>query len=108
MIALAGSQLLFGCAASTPPPVVHAPTTVVQAPDPAVVHRIWQEGYAAGYGAAENLAMRRNEQQQDQLSNVPEVLDVPAPAPAASPVADAPSFGGFQSIGPATPVKAGN
>ncbi len=101
---------LCSCAAKIPAPVTSAPSTIVQAPDPAVLHRLWEDGYAAGYGAAESLAVRRNEQQQDQLSNVPEAVIAPAPvvAPGPTPVAAAPPVSGFQTIGPATPVSAGN
>jgi len=110
VVLLACAVALCSCAARKPEQVSNAPATIVQVPDPAVLHRIWEDGYAAGYGAAERLAMRRNEQQQDQLSNVPEAVIAPAPAiaPSPTPVAAAPPLSGFQTIGPATPVSAGD
>jgi hypothetical protein len=107
---LACGMALCSCAAKAPEPVSSAPATIVQAPDPAVLHRLWENGYAAGYGAAESLAVRRNEQQQDQLNNVPKAVIAPAPAiaPGPTPIAAAPPLSGFQPIGPATPVSAGD
>ncbi len=110
IIGLQISLALGGCAAKSPAPVVTAPATVVEAPDPAVIHKVWEEGYNAGYGAAESLKNRREEQEQDQLSNVPASVTAPVVAPTASstPVADVPVPSGFQQIGPATPVSAGD
>jgi hypothetical protein len=107
VIALMCCQVLFGCAAKHSAPMVSVPT-VVQVPDPAVIHKVWEAGYAAGYGAAHRLETRRSEQQQDELANLPVAVSTPAVAPPASPIADAPFSGGFQSLGPATPIRTGN
>jgi hypothetical protein len=110
MIVVGGCQLLAGCAARPDAPVITAPATVVQAPNPAVLHRVWAAGYAAGYDAAEKRTVRRDEQQQDKLADVPAAVSDPAPATASvpTPVAAIPPIYGFQSTGPATPINAGN
>lgn len=108
---LVASQAVFGCAAKPAVPVVCAPPTIVQAPDPAVLHRVWEAGYSAGYGAATRLETRRDQQQQDELNNVPDDIAVatPVPAPAAVPGTIAPpaNANAFQSTGPATPIGKG-
>lgn len=108
-IVLVSSQALFGCAAKPPAPVVCAPPTIVQAPDPAVLHRIWEAGYSAGYGAATRLETRRDQQQQDELNNVPDDIATAAPAPTAPalPAPVTPPGNAFQSTGPATPISTG-